>query len=309
MSGTGRAVRGHPSFAAAIVVFLLLAAVAVFAPWIARDGPFEAHFADALRGPGPDYWFGTDFNGRDIFSRLVYGAQVTVLAGFGAVLLMVILALTVGVVSGYAGGWADLLVQRIVDAWQALPPIFLILTLVAVLNPGGGVSGIFGLGRGPDVGPDPAAGEWLWNVFPRTTIVMVALGLVLAGGGARVVRATVIETRARPYVAAAAALGASPVWIVRRHVLPAIAPVLAVYASAQLGVAVVAETTVTFLGQGVAGYPTWGDMLSGQARALAPRHPHLVVFPAIALVLTVFAANALGDGLRDLLDPRLRPGR
>jgi peptide/nickel transport system permease protein len=309
MSAATRAVRRRPLFVAAIAILALLVAVAALAPWIARDGPFDAHFADALRGPGADYWLGTDFNGRDIFSRLVYGAQVTVLAGFGAVLLMTVLALAVGLTSGYAGGWADLLLQRVVDAWQALPPIFLILTLVAVLNPGGGTSGFLGLGRGPDFGPNPAAGEWLWHVLPRTAIVTVALGLVLAGGASRVVRAAVIETRARPYVAAAAALGASPGWVVRRHVLPAIAPVLAVYASAQLGVAVVAEATVTFLGQGVAGYPTWGDMLSGQARALAPRHPHLIIFPALALVLTVFAANALGDGLRDLLDPRLRARR
>lgn len=304
-----RAAAGRPLFATAVAIMLLLVVVALFAPVIARDGPYEAHFADALQGPGTTYWLGTDFNGRDIFSRLVYGTQVTVLAGFGAVILMTLLALLIGLTSGYAGGWADLLLQRVVDAWQALPPIFLILTLVAVLNPGGGTAGFLGLGRGPDFGPNPAAGAWAWQVFPRTTIIIAALALVLAGGASRIVRAAVIETRAQPYVGAAAALGASPTWIVRRHVLPAIAPVLAVYASAQLGVAVVAEATVTFLGQGVAGYPTWGDMLSGQARALAPRHPHLIVFPALALVVTVFAANALGDGIRDLLDPRLRAQR
>ncbi|MCK9518030.1 MAG: ABC transporter permease, partial [Dehalococcoidia bacterium] len=273
LNGAGRFVRTKPLGAFGALMLVLIVVVGVFSPWIAPDSLGEAHFSDSLEGPfaersAPDsgrYWFGTDQNGRDIYSRIVYGCQVTALVGVGTVLLVSLLSLLVGVSSGYFGGRFDFLVQRVVDVWLSFPAIFLILTLVAVLNPGTNTGGgFFGLGRGPDVGPDPNGGPWIWNTLPRTTIVILALGLVLAGGASRVVRSAVFATRANPYIEAATVLGASNFRIILRHVLPNILPTVIVLATVQLGVAILAEATISFLGVGITNFPTWGQMLSAR---------------------------------------------
>jgi peptide/nickel transport system permease protein len=289
-------------------VLILIIAVGAFSPVIATHPHTQADLAALLAGPSADHYLGTDFNGRDMFSRIVYGCQVTALVGLGTVILVAILSLSVGVTSGYFGGKFDFIVQRFVDVWLSFPAIFLILTLVAVLQSGSG-GGFFGLGRGPDVGPNPSNGDWFWYTFPRTTIVILALGVVLAGGASRVVRSAVLATKANPYVEAATVVGASHWRIIRSHILPNIMPVVIVLATLQLGTAILAEATISFLGVGVTNFPTWGQMLSGRTRDLAESHFHLWLAPGLAIFLAVFGFNMLGDALRDVLDPRLRGTR
>ncbi|MCC7362910.1 MAG: ABC transporter permease [Dehalococcoidia bacterium] len=289
--------------------FILVAVVlcGAFSPWIAGD-PEQATLSDALAGPSADHWFGADHNGRDIFDRIVFGCQVTALVGLGTVVLVTILSLLVGVTSGYFGGKFDFLVQRLVDVWLSFPAIFLILTMVAVLKTTSS-GGFFGLGRGPDFGPNPANGEWFWYTFPRTTIVILALGLVLAGGASRVVRSATLATRANPYVDAAVVVGASNLRIITHHILPNIMPTVIVLATLQLGTAILAEATISYLGVGITNFPTWGQMLAGRTRDLAENHMHLAIFPGLAIFLAVFGFNMLGDALRDVLDPRMRGAR
>jgi peptide/nickel transport system permease protein len=293
------------AFGAAILVLVVF--VGVFSPLIADD-PNKAVLSDALTGPSAAHWFGTDPNGRDLFARIVYGSQVTAMVGIGTVILVSILSLVVGLPSGYFGGTYDFLLQRFVDIWQSFPAIFMILTLVAVLQTTDGL-GFFGLGRGPEVGPNPVNGLWFWYTFPRTTIVILALGVVLAGGASRVIRSATIATRANPYVEASVVIGATNGRILLRHILPNIMPTLLVLASLQLGTAILAEATISFLGVGVTNFPTWGQMLAGRTRELAENHLYLAMFPGMAIFFAVFGFNMLGDALRDVLDPRLRGTR
>jgi peptide/nickel transport system permease protein len=289
-------------------LLLIVIVVAVFSPWIAPYDHAQADLGAALEGPSSRHWLGADHNGRDILSRIVYGCQVTALVGLGTVLLVALLSLLVGVTSGYFGGTLDILFQRFVDIWLSFPAIFLLLTLVAILQSGSG-GGFLGLGRGPEFGPSPTAGPWIWNTFPRTTIVILSLGVVLAGGASRVVRGAVLGVKANPYIEAATLLGATHGRIILRHVLPNIMPTVIVLASLQLGTAILAEATISFLGIGVTNFPTWGQMLSGRTRDLAASHLHLAISPGVAIFLAVFGFNMLGDALRDVLDPRLRGSR
>lgn len=301
-------VRAKPLGAFGGLMLVLIVVVGVFSPVLAPYGLNKVQLTEALQGPSRDHWFGTDPNGGDLFSNILYGSQVTAMVGLGTVLLVGVISVTVGVTSGYFGGRFDFIVQRFVDVWLSFPAIFLILTLVAVLRTTGD-TGFFGLGRGPDVGPNPNAGPWFWNTFPRTTIVILALGLVLAGGASRVVRGAVLSTAVNPYVEAAAVLGAGHGRIILRHILPNIMPTVIVLATLQLGTAILAEATISFLGIGVTNFPTWGQMLSGRTRDLAESHMYLAVFPGLAIFLAVFGFNMLGDALRDVLDPRLRGSR
>ncbi len=298
-------VRAKPMGAFGALMLILIVVVAVLSPWIARYSYDQVNLSAALTGPSSAHWFGTDQNGRDIYSRLVYGCQITAMVGLGTVVLVTVLALVVGVGSGYFGGKTDFVVQRLVDIWLSFPAIFLILTLVAVLTTTSG-SGFFGLGRGPAVGPNPQDGPWFWYTFPRTTIVTLALGLVLAGGTSRVIRGAVLGVRANAYVEAAEVVGASHLRIILRHVLPNIMPIVIVMATLQLGTAILAEATISFLGVGITNFPTWGQMLSGRTRDLAENHLYMALFPGFAIFLAVFGFNMLGDALRDVLDPRLR---
>lgn len=303
-----RFIRLKPLGGFGAAVLLLIIIVGIFSPWIAPEQLGRVNVSDALQGPSASHWFGTDANGADLFSRVIYGCQVTVLVGFGTVFLVALLSLAVGVLSGYFGGLLDFVIQRLVDMWMSFPAVFLILTLVAILQTTSG-GGFFGLGRGPQIGPDPSAGPWFWNTFPRTTIVVVVLGVVLGGGASRVVRSAVIIVRAMPYIEAAVVVGASHPRIIARHVIPNILPTVIVLATLQLGTAIIAEATISYLGVGITNFPTWGQLLSGRTRDLAERHVHLVVFPAMAIFFAVFGFNMLGDALRDVLDPRLRGSR
>jgi peptide/nickel transport system permease protein len=301
-------VRNKPLGAFGAFMLILIAVVGVFAPWIAPDGVNEVHIGQDRQGPSLEHPLGTDLLGRDMLTQIIYGCQVTALVGAGVVLLVGFLSLIVGVTSGYFGGKTDFIVQRFVDVWLSFPAIFLILTLVAVLQTSQNV-GFLGLGRGPEFGPSPQGGDWIWNTFPRTTIVTLALGVVLAGGASRVIRSAVIGIKVFPYIEAATVIGANNARIIMRHVVPNIMATVIVLATVQLGVAILAEATLSFLGVGITNFPTWGQKLSGQVRTAMASSPHLGLVPGFAIFFAVFGFNMLGDALRDVLDPRLRGSR
>jgi peptide/nickel transport system permease protein len=265
-----------PLGAAGAVIVLLLILVALGAEFLAPY-PYDVGVASVrLQGPTLAHPFGTDANGRDMLSRIIWGARISVTVGFGAVLISTVLATTIGIISGYFGGLFDLLFQRVIDVWIAFPALVLLVSLVAVLGPG------------------------LWSV----TII---LGVLVAPGSSRVVRSAVIAMRHLPYVETASCLGAGHGRIILRHVLPNVFVPILILATVRLGTAILAEATVSFLGYGVPPpYPSWGAMLSGTGRAYMLQSPWLSIWPGLAISLAVFGFNMLGDALRDVLDPRLR---
>ncbi len=308
LAAIGMFIRRKPMGAFGALILILTVVVAVFSPWIARFPYEEPHFADSLLSPNSTYWFGTDKLGRDFFSRMVIGSQVTVLVGLGTVALAAVISLVMGGVSGYLGGWIDMVVQRVVDIWVALPAIFLLLTFVAVLGTGG--DGFLGIGRGPDVGLQPRDGDEIWFTFFRSTVVIFSLGIILAGYGARIVRGAVLAIRQNVYIEAARALGATDTRIMLRYILPNILPLLIILATLNLGIAVLAEATISFLGFGIQPpFPTWGQMLAVDGRNYGQEQVYLMIIPGAAIFIAVYGFNMLGDALRDVLDPRLRGSR
>jgi peptide/nickel transport system permease protein len=280
-----RLVREKPLGLAGGVLVLLLLVVALLAEVIATYPYERVHLADTLAPPltestyGPPYLLGTDNLGRDMYSRIVFGARISMTVALGAVMLGVFFALILGIVSGYFGGVADLVLQRVVDAWISMPFLILLLTIMMIFKPG--------------IGP-----------------VIFTLALGSAFSNSRIVRSAVLSTMIMPYIEAARCLGATNWRIVLRHILPNIMAPLIVVATLGLGNAILAESALSFLGFGVPPpYPTWGQMLSGSSRVFMYEAPWLAVAPGLAIAAAVFGFNMLGDALRDLLDPRLRRGR
>ena len=274
---TLRRAAGHnvlsTSGAVLIVVFV---AFAIFAPWIAPYNPAHLDLPSRLMPPSSAHWFGTDELGRDILSRVIYGARISMLVGSSVVLASLTLGLIFGSIAGYYGGMTDRFLNVIVmNAFMSFPGILLAIAFVAFLGPG-----IFNL--------------------------IFALSLGGWVGYARLVRAQVLAVREREFVEAARALGASDTRIVTRHILPNIIQPVLVQAAIGMAGAILAEATMSFLGLGVPP-PTasWGAMLN-DARSHLFDSPHLVLFPAAAVMLAVLSCNFLGDGLRDYLDPRSR---
>ena len=254
-------------------------------PLLARYWYDDQALTERLQGPSLRHPFGTDELGRDLFSRVVYGARVSVVVGFSAVTIAAFLSILVGTVSGYFGGWLDTLMQRLVDIWIAFPPLILIVTWMSV----------FALRAGPE---------------RRAFWLILSLGLVIAAGSSRVVRGAVISIKNNQYVDAARTLGASDRRIIFRHIVPNILPVVIILSTVQLGAAILAEASISFLGYGIpAPFPAWGTMLSGKGILYMRAHPWLAVWPGLAIALAVWGFNMLGDALRDVLDPRLRGGR
>ena len=270
--------RRKPLGALGGLIVLVLLLLALFAPWIAPYSSDETIPGARMKAPGAQFWMGTDNLGRDVFSRVVYGAGVSVTVGFGAVLLANVFATLIGITSGYFGGAYDICVQRVVDAWQSFPFLVVILSMMAVLGPG------------------------LLNL-------VLALGVLGAAAGSRVIRGTTISVMQNTYVEAARALGAGHLRIMLRYVLPNVAATIIILATIGLGAAILAESALSFLGFGVPPpYPSWGAMLSGSGRSFMYRAPWMAIWPGAAISLAVFGFNMLGDALRDVLDPRLRGG-
>ncbi len=271
-----RAARHNVLASIGVVLVAVFVICAVFAPWIAPQDPAHIDLPTRLAGPSPAHWCGTDELGRDILSRLIYGSRISLLVGSCVVGASLGLGLIVGSIAGYYGGRIDRFINVVVmNAFLSFPGILLAIAFVAFRGPG-----IFNL----------------------------VLALSLGGwvGYARLVRAQVLAAREREFVEAARALGASDLRVITRHILPNIIQPIIVQAAIGMAGAILAEATMSFLGLGVPP-PTasWGTMLN-DGRAHLFDAPHLVIFPAMAVMLAVLSFNFIGDALRDYLDPRSR---
>jgi peptide/nickel transport system permease protein len=275
-AGALRFIRRYPLGAVGGALILALVLVAVFAPQIATHDPFALNSRERLKPPSSAHYFGTDELGRDIFSRVVYGARISLQVGFIAVGIGVVLGAMVGLVGAYFGGVVDFWLQRLMDALFAFPTIILALTIVAVLG-------------------------------PSTTNVIVAVGIVSIPRISRVARSSALSIMAQPYIEAARCMGAGHVRTVARYILPNTLAPMIVMATAGFGGAVLSEAALSFLGVGTPPpNPSWGIMLSGAAQQFIRVAPWMAIFPGIAISLAVFGFNLFGDALRDILDPRLR---
>ena len=259
--------------AVTLILFLL---IALSAPLMVTHDPAVQDIPNRLKAPGLNFWFGTDIYGRDVFSRIVFGSRISLYVGVVAVALGAGVGTLLGVISGYFGGWFDLVVQRATDALMGFPPLVLSMAVVV------------GLG-------------------PSLNVVAFAIGLSLIPRVIRVSRASAFSVREEVYVLAARALGCGHRRIIFRHLLPnCLAPVF-VLATGYLGTAIVAEASLSFLGLGVPPpEPTWGGMLQFGAKGYLEAAPWLTIFPGLALSLATFGFALFGDALRDVLDPRLR---
>jgi peptide/nickel transport system permease protein len=266
----------HPLGLVGAGIMVVFVFAALFADFITTYSPIATSASMALLPPGHGHLLGADQMGRDIFSRIVYGARISLAVGLGSTALGCVFGVALGLASGYLGGWVDLVIQRIVDVLQSVPLLVLALVMAAALGPA------------------------LDN-----TIVAIAIPLIPYT--ARVIRSNTLALREQPFVEAARAVGMSEFRIAVRHVLPNTIAPLIVIATAQLGAAILTEASLSFLGLGVPEpHPSWGRMLSESAAEYVRTAPWLVIFPGVAISLAVFGTNLFGDALRDILDPRLR---
>jgi peptide/nickel transport system permease protein len=271
-----RFLRRYPLGAAGATIVIAIVLMALFADWITAFDPTTTNARASLARPGGAHLLGADFMGRDMWSRIVYGARISLAVGIGSASLGCLIGVCVGLMSGYFGGWFDLIVQRFMDMLQSLPLLVMALVMAAAL--------------GPSIG---------------NTIIAIAIPLVPTV--ARVIRSNTLMLREMPFVEAARAVGMNEVAIALRHVLPNTLAPLIVLGTAQLGSAILVEAALSFLGLGIPEpHPSWGRMLSESAAEYVRTAPWLVIYPGLAISLAVFGTNLLGDALRDLLDPRLR---
>jgi peptide/nickel transport system permease protein len=253
--------------------------VPYLASYIAPYAYDQNHLRDRLQGPSSKYWLGTDELGRDIFSRLIYGARVSIVVPLGAVLITEVIAATIGIMSAYYGGWFDKTAQRLVDIFQALPGLVVLITVL----------GIFGSG--------------LWQLI-------VIIGVLGGPPGSRIIRGQVLSIMATPYIEAARVIGAGDGRIMMKYVLPNVMALIILGSTLLLGAVVLLEASLSFLGYGLPPpFPSWGQMLSLQGREFMRSAPGLAIYPGLAIGLVVFSYNLFGDALRDTLDPRLRGSR
>ena len=261
------------------LLLLFFIACALLADVVAPYGFNDISPIDRLKPPSAEHWFGTDNVGRDVLSRCLYGARLSVIIGLAAATLATLISALIGIVSGYFSGKVDLVVQRFVDAWMIFPDLVVLIVVVSVLGPG----------------------------MPQ---IIGILGVGLGISGSRIVRSAVVSVREHLYVHAAQSIGASSLRILWKHVLPNVLPPIIVLFTTRVGTAILAESGLAFLGLGVPPpSPTWGSMLSGSGRTYMFEGPWLVLAPGLCLTAVVYATNVFGDALRDLLDPRMRGGR
>ena len=264
-----------PTAAVSAAVLLAIVLVALLDETVAPYGPNEVDVANRLQPPSGEHWFGTDDLGRDVFSRVVLGAAVSLRVGLVAVGIALVAGTLVGLVAGYLRGWTDDVLMRAMDVLFAFPAILMAIAVLAILGPG-------------------------------TTNAMIAIGIVYTPIFARVTRAAVLGVREEVYVRASRSVGASDVRILARHVLPNAAPPIIVQTSVSLAFAVLAEAALSFLGLGTQPpAPSWGRMLA-EGRGFLELAWWMAVFPGLAIVVVVLSFNLLGDALRDVLDPRQR---
>lgn len=271
-----RLVREKPVGAAAALLFLLFVFCGVFAEWLSPYGYNEINMTARLKPPSWAHPFGTDNLGRDMLSRCLYGAQLSVIIGLSAAALATIISVVIGLLSGYLGGKFDMVMQRIVDAYMSFPELVILIAVVSVIGPG----------------------------MPQ---IIGVLSLVLGIGGSRIIRSAVVSARENMYVHAAQSIGASTTRVLWRHLLPNIMPPIIVLFTTRVGAVILIESGLSFLGLGVPPpAPTWGGLLSGSGRTYMFQGPWLALAPGLCLTIVVYATNVFGDALRDLLDPRMR---
>ena len=275
----GRLFRDKPLGAFGFVICVIFLFCGLFADVLAPYGYNQISPLNRLKPPSAQFWLGTDNLGRDMLSRCLYGAQISVIIGLSAAGLATVVSVFIGIVSGYLGGKLDMIMQRFVDAWMSFPDLIILIVVVSVVGPG--------------MGP-----------------VIVLLGLLYGIGGSRIIRGAVLSVRENAYVHAAQSTGASLPRILWRHILPNVmAPVIVLFTT-RVGAVILAESGLAFLGLGVPPpAPTWGGMLSGSGRSFMYLAPWLALAPGLAITIVVYAINVFGDALRDLLDPRMRGSR
>jgi peptide/nickel transport system permease protein len=274
-----RLFKEKPLGAAGAVIFILFLFCGVFADILAPYGMNQIAPINRLKPPSWQYPFGTDNLGRDMLSRCLYGAQLSVIIGFCAAGIATVISVVLGILTGYLGGRFDMITQRFVDAWMSFPDLIILIVVVSVV--GAGMPQIIG-----------------------------TLGLLLGIAGSRIVRSAVVSVRENMYVHAAQSVGASTARILWRHILPNVMPPIIVLFTTRVGTVILAESGLSFLGLGVPPpAPTWGGMLSGSGRTFMFQGPWLALAPGLCLTLVVYSTNMFGDALRDLLDPRMRGSR
>lgn len=270
-----RLLLGNPVTVVSAAILVVVAVVALTANWIAPYGVNDVNVPDALQSPSGAHWFGTDELGRDVFSRVLVATQASLRVALISVTFAVVVGVTIGVVSGYRGGWLDTVFMRVVDVMFAFPVLLLALAVVAILGPG-----------------------------MSTTIL--AIGIVYTPIFARVARASTLSVRVEPYVSVSRSMGTGPLYILGRHIVPNIAGPLVVQTSLSLAFAILSEAALSFLGLGIQPpQPSLGRMIF-DSQGFVTMAWWMAVFPGAAIFVTVLAFNLLGDGLRDVLDPKQR---
>ena len=262
--------------AAGGIVTLFLLLIGIFANFLAPYGMNETWVGDFIAPPSAEFWLGTDNVGRDLLSRVIFGARISVIVGLGSSTMATAISLVIGMVSGYIGGKLDLMVQRIVDIWMVLPGLIIMMIMITIIGPG------------------------VWQII-------IVIGITSGVPGSRIVRSAVIGVKENDYVGVAVAVGCRASRILVRHILPNImAPTIIVFTT-RVPNAILVEASLSFLGFGIPPpTPSWGGMLSGTGRAYMFDAPWMVIWPGLALATVVYAINMFGDAVRDLLDPKLR---
>ncbi len=273
-----RLFREKPLGAFGGVIFLILLITGIFANFLAPFGENEIDPINRLKNPSREHVLGTDQLGRDMLSRIIYGARLSLIIGTSATFFSILISGFLGVTTGYIGGRYDMFVQRLVDAWMIFPGLVLLIVFVSILGPG------------------------MW------TIIFV-LGLQYGIAGSRIVRGATIGVKENMYVKAADSIGATTTRMMLRHILPNIMAPIIVLFTTRVAAVILSEASLSFLGLGIpAPAPSWGGMLSSAGRGYMLRAPFLAFVPGVALTVVVYGINVFGDAMRDLLDPRLRGG-
>ncbi|OWT80602.1 MULTISPECIES: ABC transporter permease [unclassified Achromobacter] len=268
-----KTLRAHPTIAVGGLLLLLLALMALLAPWLHTVDPTALSPVNRTRPPSDKFWFGTDLLGRDVYSRVIYGARVSLIVGFTVAVLSTLVGVAIGLAAGFVR-WVDAVVMRIMDGLMSIPTILLAIALISLSRAS------------------------LHNVIVAITIAEIPRVV-------RLVRGVVLSLREQPFVESAVAAGAGRLRVVLRHILPNTIAPLTVQATYICGVAILAEAGLSFIGAGVPpAIPSWGNIMA-EGRALWQIRPYLIAFPAIFLSITILAVNMLGDGLRDAIDPRM----
>jgi len=271
----------QPLGAAGLAFIVLMALAALFAPWVAPYDPLTVDYGAMLGQPGAEHWLGTDSFGRDVLSRIIYGARTALAVGFLASFIGSTAGAIIGVVSAYFGGRTDMIIQRIMDVLLSFPIIVLAIVVVAML------------GKNIVLGVD--------------VNLVIAIGIPMVPKVARVARSSALAIRELPYIDAARTAGFSHVRIIFRHIIPNVVAPYLIMLTAFVAQAILAEASLSFLGLGVTEpTPSWGLMLSGAAADFYQQAPWMIVFPGLAISLAVFAFNLFGDSLRDWLDPKIK---